>query len=84
MAGGDEAENFSGARKRVLGNSDECKPSMRTRHIHLVRDINTNLKERDNDMLEDLVKPCRGLKSHGAATFGCTRPTSTSQEHTWE
>ena len=70
LAGSGGAENFSSAHKRVLGNNGEDKPSMRTRHIHLDGDINTNPRERDNDTLEDLVRSCRGLKSPGTAYIG--------------
>ena len=70
LAGSGGTENFSSARKRVLGNNDEGKPSMRTKHIRLDVDINTNLKERDNDTLEDIVKSCRGLKSPCTACSG--------------
>ena len=70
LAGSGGAENFSSAHKRVLGNNGEGKPSMHTRRIHLDGDINTNLKERDNDMLEDFVKSCKGLKSPGTAYIG--------------
>ena len=83
LAGSDGAENFSSAHERVLGNSDEGKPSMRTRHIRLGGDINTNPRERDNDTLEDFAESCRGLKSLDSAYVGCTRPTSTPQERTW-
>lgn len=43
---------------------------MRTRHIRLDVDINMNLKKRNNDTLEDLVKSYRGLKIPGTAYIG--------------
>ena len=66
----DGAENFSSAHKRVFRNNDEGKSSMRTRHIYLDGDVNTNPRERDNDTLEDFVESCRGLKSPGTAYIG--------------
>lgn len=70
LAESDGTENFSGARKRVLGNNDEGKPSMRTRRIRLVGDISTNLRKRDSDTPEDFVKSRRVLKSPGTAHSG--------------
>ena len=59
----DGAQNFASAHNAVMRCNDSGTTSFHIRHIHLDGDMNTNVKERHNSTMRELVGTCRGIKT---------------------
>lgn len=59
----DGAQNFASAHNAVMRRNDSGTTSFHIRHIHADGDMNTNVKERHNGTMRELVGTCRGIKT---------------------